>query len=222
MSLLDSAAYTSTAEGGAGGADSAQVIYSAAVQASKRLCIAAYAEYDSGLTTAGIWASSPSRIVLATPETPRPGQPTGNRGGQQTGSYATGTTVIPHDNSIPQNTEGDQYMSAAITPTSAANLLAIRAQAVLESSVANYMAMALFQDTGANALKAAVHFQSTAGAEVSLGAKHIILAAAVSATTFKVRCGGGAAGTTYFNGHTAAQIFGGAACSFLEIEEVMG
>jgi hypothetical protein len=33
-----------------------------------------------------------------------------------TGAVATGTTVMPFDDTIPQSGEGDQYMSLAITP----------------------------------------------------------------------------------------------------------
>ena len=43
----------------------------------------------------------------------------------QTGAVATGTTVMPIDDTIPQNTEGDQYMTLAITPTHASNKLLI-------------------------------------------------------------------------------------------------
>ena len=43
----------------------------------------------------------------------------------QTGAVATGTTVIPLDDSIPQNTEGDEYMSLSITPSDASNILII-------------------------------------------------------------------------------------------------
>ncbi len=41
----------------------------------------------------------------------------------QDGAVATGTTVLPWDDTIPQNTEGDQYMSLSITPTNASNKL---------------------------------------------------------------------------------------------------
>jgi hypothetical protein len=33
----------------------------------------------------------------------------------QDGAYASGTTTIPLDNTIPQNTEGTEFMSLAIT-----------------------------------------------------------------------------------------------------------
>ena len=41
------------------------------------------------------------------------------------GSVATGTTTIPFDDTIPQNTEGNEYMTCAITPTNASSTLEI-------------------------------------------------------------------------------------------------
>ena len=43
------------------------------------------------------------------------------------GALATGTTVMPTDDTIPQITEGDEYMSLAITPKNALNILVIEA-----------------------------------------------------------------------------------------------
>ena len=42
-----------------------------------------------------------------------------------TGAVATGTTTMPQDDTIPQNTEGDEYMTLAITPKDATNKLKI-------------------------------------------------------------------------------------------------
>ena len=43
----------------------------------------------------------------------------------QDGASATGTTTHPIDDTIPQNTEGDEYLTLAITPTNASNKLLI-------------------------------------------------------------------------------------------------
>jgi hypothetical protein len=78
-----------------------------------------YATWETGLATPGTWSAGPTRIQLFGAGEPLPGdilqvQRT------DTGVVATGTTLIPFDNTPPQNTEGDQYMSQAITPSSAA------------------------------------------------------------------------------------------------------
>ena len=43
------------------------------------------------------------------------------------GEVATGTTQIAADDTIPQNTEGDEYMTLSITPKSTSNILLIEA-----------------------------------------------------------------------------------------------
>ncbi|MGY3605657.1 MULTISPECIES: hypothetical protein [unclassified Bradyrhizobium] len=55
---------STTAEGGAGGADSGATLYSQSTITSKQARIVARAEYDNGLATAGTWNVSPSRILL--------------------------------------------------------------------------------------------------------------------------------------------------------------
>jgi hypothetical protein len=138
----------------------------------------------------------------------------------ETGAVATGTTVIPFDDTIPQNTEGDQYMSLAITPTDAGNILLIDVVVQLSHSVAAWDAAALFQDSTANALAAIVAYQDLAGAGMTLHFRHKMTAGTTSATTFKVRAGGQAAGTTTFNGQAAGRIYGGVMASSITITEI--
>lgn len=131
-------------------------------------------------------------------------------------SQLSGTGTIPVDNTIPQNTEGDQYMSQSITPKATTNLLLIEAVIQLQNSVANNMIAALFQDTTANALAAAHQFLDTGTANLQLVIRYSMLAGTTSATTFKIRAGGGSAGTTTFN----AALFGAISRSSLVITEV--
>ena len=74
------------------------------------------------------------------------------------GAVDTGTTQMVGDDSIPQNTEGDEYMTLAITPKSVTNKLKIEVVAVLSNSSAatHSMLVALFQDAGANAIAGAI------------------------------------------------------------------
>jgi hypothetical protein len=155
--------------------------------------------------------------------------PTGSAGklvqvvNTQTGAVSTGTTIIPHDDTIPQNTEGDQYMSLAITPTNATNKLKIEVVVYAGTSGASqWMAAALFQDSTANALAAGNAFDATATAIPSpIVFTHYMTAGTTSATTFKVRAGASAAGTTTFNGQTGGRIFGGVMASSITISEIV-
>jgi Major tropism determinant N-terminal domain len=222
MPLHEGLTYSSTAEGGAGAADNAQTIYSTAAQASKYICIAAYSDYDTGLAAAGSWASSPSRTILWEPGMPKPGEATGNSMISSTGAVATGTTIIPYDDTIPQNTEGDQYLSQAITPQAAANVLSVRALASVSHSATGHITGTLFRDSTANAIAANTVGNRTVGDQWEISLRARVLAVATTSTTFKVRAGGNNAGTATLNGEAGARELGGVANSYIEVEEIMG
>lgn len=212
---------SSTAEGGVGTANSAQVFYTSTAVAAKAYTILGYMTWEAGLTTAGLWGAGPTRIQLFGSNVPLPGTPI-QAVRTDTGAVATGTTTIPNDDTIPQSTEGDQYLSQAITPSSAAHLLKIEAQASLSSNAAalNLLIMALFQDATANALKAELITYAGASTQNFIHLLHLILAAGTASTTLKIRAGANLAGTTTFNGDTGARRMGGVLNSFLEVQEI--
>ncbi len=140
----------------------------------------------------------------------------------QTGAVSTGTTTIPFDDTIPQNTEGDEYLSLTITPSSSANKLKIEVVIVLANTAnGNKMTAALFQDSNANAIAAASHMQPIApNKPVTIAFAYYMTAGTTSATTFKVRAGGEDAGTTTFNGISGGRIFGGVMASSITVTEI--
>jgi len=137
----------------------------------------------------------------------------------QIGTVATGTTVMPFDNTIPQNTEGTEFLTLAITPTSASNLLIVSVVLNFSYSIVNTVSFALFQDSTANALAASAEYGSTATGMINSGLVHKMTAGPTSATTFKVRLGGESAGTVTLNGYSGGQIFGGVMTSSMTITE---
>lgn len=140
----------------------------------------------------------------------------------QTGAVATGTTIIPIDDTIPQNTEGNEYMALAITPTNASSKLLIEVTGLFSNSAAggNNLVVALFQDSTATALATIWQWQLTATSGLVINFKHYMTAGTTSSTTFKVRAGGAAAGTTTFNGAAGARYLGGAVASSITITEL--
>ena len=142
----------------------------------------------------------------------------------QTGAVATGTTIMPVDDTIPQNNEGDEYMTLAITPTNTNNKLKIEIIAsISHSGAAITCTAALFQDSTADALAAQSHTLAGAGASgyiETLTLTHYMTAGTTSATTFKLRVGGAAAGTTTFNGFGGARKLGGVMASSITIKEI--
>lgn len=135
---------------------------------------------------------------------------------------ATGSTVIPLDDTIPQNTEGDQYMSLAITPTRATNLLRVDVVVFASTALANWITVAVFQDTNANALAAmpGYHTISTSGTPIQL--TFYVVAGTNRQTTFNVRVGrdASASATLTFNGQSGTRFFGGTLVSSISITEI--
>jgi hypothetical protein len=205
------------------GSASAGVFYTGtAVTTPAALRILGYIEWSTSGITAGTWTTT--NIIanqLFGSGIPTPGHSTGNIARNQTGTLSTGSTTIPNDNTIPQNTEGNQFMTQAITPISAANHLRIKAQAFISNNTnTRWTVTALFQDSGADALTAATFLINQVNDAQVTPISYQMQAGTVSQTTFKVRCGGDA-GTVTFNGQVSTQIYNGVCNSFLEIEELM-
>jgi len=137
----------------------------------------------------------------------------------QTGAVATGTTTIPRDDTIPQNTEGTEFMTLAITPTNTSNKLQIDVIGTFSNSASLDLIGALFQDSTANALAACMSEVLTTQTQI-LSFTHRMTADTTSETTFKLRVGGNAAGTTTFNGFSSGRSFGGVMASSITIKEI--
>lgn len=138
----------------------------------------------------------------------------------QTGAFATGTTAIPQDNTIPQITEGNEYMTLAITPKSATSKLVIAIIVQGSVNVADWASMALFQDATANALACGWNYLTTATAGMPLTLTHYMTSGTTSSTTFRVRIGTNGGNTFSINGAAAAR-FGGTLASSITITEVV-
>lgn len=211
---------TTTAEG-SGTATLAHTLYSTNARSTVPFVLLGFIEITEA--TAGVWATSPTVV-----QTYRDGlRKTGDivqHAQVQTGAVATGTTTMPQDDTIPQNTEGDQYMTLAIVPTSAINLLDIDTVSHISQSTGGVpQSTALFQDSIASAIAGTILFVSGVAGRLD-GVSHRIyyrmLAGTVSSTTFKIRSGGNAAGTTTFNGASSARLLGGVLISSMRITEI--
>lgn len=135
-------------------------------------------------------------------------------------AVATGTTVVPEDDTIPQITEGTEFLTQAITPKSSTNRLLIRVKAFLSQSAStNDIIGALFQDTTANALAAQDIYAGTSGAPICMVIEHDMVAGTAASTTFRFRAGPVNAATATFNGLGGARKFGGITLSSLSIIE---
>jgi hypothetical protein len=138
----------------------------------------------------------------------------------QVSAVATGTTTIPDDDTIPQITEGTEFMSLSFTPTSATNKLNITIVAALNSSTVLSLVCALFQDAVSNALASISNTAANTGYHTPTTFTHSMVAGTTSAITFRFRAGPTSAGTLTFNGTSGSRRMGGVMASSIIITEV--
>lgn len=216
---IDPTAYvTTSAEGGAGAADSAQTAYSTTARTSQPWQYLGYIEATSG-ATAGQWASV-DKVVNWRLGMPMPGDEVNNNR-FDTGAVATGTTVIPGDNTIPQNTEGDQYLTVSITQLSNLNFHETEVQLLANGSVNNAsVAGALFKNSVADAVKTTnAATRETNPTTDPLTCSYFAQAGTTSPTVYNFRAGLGTAGTTTVNGSGGAGAFGSTYDSHITVKE---
>lgn len=128
------------------------------------------------------------------------------------------TGTIPTDDTIPQNTEGDEILSVSITPQDTANRLRIRAivQMATGGTAAN---IALFQDSTADALAAATNQNIGTNLCGPVVLDHEMAAGTTSSTTFAIRAGANS-GNSILNGASGSRVFGGVMKCTLEVMEL--
>jgi len=134
-------------------------------------------------------------------------------------AMSTGTTAIASDDTVPQITEGDEFITVAITPAHTANRLWI--VAVVNCSVVTTgrdMKVMLFQDTTAAALAASAQWGGGDEPQ-NITLVHEMAAGTTSETTFRLRAGA-EAGTFRLNGWSGARKLGGVLQSSLTVWEI--
>ena len=161
---------------------------------------------NDGLATSGLPAGSVVQVVNV-----------------QDGAVATGTGTCSYDDTIMQNTEGDEYMTLAITPTSSTSKLKIDVVFNGANNLTNKITtVGLFQDSTANALATVtnLNFYGSANNPFNISFTHFMTAGTTSSTTFKVRAGADTSSTTTFNGQNGSRKGGGVTASSITITEI--
>lgn len=218
--LIDNGIVSSTAEGGAGAADSAGVFYTGTAVTSKAYRVLGTIEFNSGFSVLGTWIN-PDQVDLYRPGGKLPGDIV-QRGRTITTGQQNTTTAIPYDDSIPQNTEGAQFLSRSITPKLKSSVLRVSAKLSGAATVAAQISAALFQDSTANALVCASDYQTTPSGMSEIEFEHFMLANQTTSTTFNIRAGNDSANNLTLNGYNSLRKFGGVLSSFIEVQELKG
>lgn len=137
-------------------------------------------------------------------------------------TVTTTASIIPFDDTIPQNTEGLEIIQATITPKFATSTLLIEAEFTGTVNGGVVVSAAVFQDSTADALFAAGQFMATGETGV-LRFSRTLAAGTVNATTFKLRVGQTSGLVTLtINGINGARRYGGVLVSSLRITEIKG
>lgn len=136
-------------------------------------------------------------------------------------AYTTDTVGIPLDDTLPQNTEGTQFLSQSFTPLSASNILRITVTAHLSHSTGvRRCVSAAFRSGTSDAIGMGVVSPATSNYVYTCAFTVEVPANSTSAQTFTARFGAEGTGTCYLNGLGGSRIYGGALVSSMVIEEI--
>jgi hypothetical protein len=169
---------SSTAEGGAGGADSAQTFYTGTAVSSKSYVLLGYCDYASGLATAGTWNVSPGVIQLFGPGIALPG--------------SVISTVYASTSTVTTTTGGPTVtnLTANITPSSAANIIEIQATGEMSVGVINAACSVVIKRGGSTDVTSTARMALASGAAT-------ITQHATQATMFGLDAPGSTSSQTY-------------------------
>jgi hypothetical protein len=199
---------SSTAEGGAGAADSAGVIYTGTAVTSKPMRVLGFMTWNSGLATAGTWSAGPV-IQQFEKGMPLPGMPTGNT------IQAASTDSTITTSSTFQNT-GAQV---SITPTSPANLFKVHTTGGIRCDTAATGAeVAIFRGTNEIGARQQWYSPATNVAAITSAMTALDKPNTASAVTYQVKIRNGSAnGITVYYGTSS-----GGNLQQVLVEELMG
>ena len=134
-----------------------------------------------------------------------------------------GNALVPYDDTIPQNDEGGEVMTLAITPLSTTNKLKIDILVNMSPTLsAEKIVIALFQDTNADAIACSCEELYDSNYMLAIPLTHFMTAGTTSSTTFKVRAGrtDSHGNALTINGYAGSRKFGGVSVTSITITEI--
>jgi hypothetical protein len=134
---------------------------------------------------------------------------------------STTTASIPVDDTIPQSTEGTEFMTVSITPTNTSSTLIIEFDAWVARSDTGVLIMALFRDSTANALQTTI--QTISGPKFASPGrvKALVSAGSTRSTTFKLRYGVNIGTGSILRTPAAAALFGASDIAYMTVTEIL-
>lgn len=130
------------------------------------------------------------------------------------------SSVIPGDNTKPQQTEGVEVITVTITPTNVNNKLRVRGVIPMTKQGTDWLVAALFRDGGADAIGVGVVWQDAVGSWFDVIVDNEVIAGALTPTTFKVRVGSFSGATVELFQYAGTPYFGGLWIASLTVDEI--
>lgn len=137
-----------------------------------------------------------------------------------TGAAVSCTTIMPHDDTIPQITEGREVLTVAYTPKFSDSIIQVQAISWARTSANTTIGSALFKDAGANALVAGVAYPNTASAAAPINLYYEEVSGNTTSRTYRLRVGPNATGEITINGSATARLLGGVSNTCLKVTEI--
>lgn len=137
-----------------------------------------------------------------------------------TGSVLTGTGTVPYDDSIPSNTEGNEYMNYTFTPEKVGSLVELECLFhVSNNQNSQVMCIGLFKNGEANATTISWEPMNVQNQVMPLYLYYQFTTTSLTPITFRIRIGANNAGTTTMNGSGGFRLGGGVLASGFWIKE---
>lgn len=138
-----------------------------------------------------------------------------------TTAFASGSTTMPADDTIPQNTEGTEFLTVTITPKYNNSTLYIDFTGnVYTGASSATISTALFQDSTAGAIASTYMLASAVATTWPVTLSYAMTSGTTSSTTFKIRIGAAASSTVGINGATG-RVHGGVMQTRLTVTEII-
>ena len=157
---------------------------------------------DANVTPAKLAANIPVQTIVAT-----------------SNSFGQTSALIPADDTVPLSTEGTEFMTGSITPTSASNGVVLNFNAQVTAGGAAVV-VAIFRSTTCVAAQIVTPASANYATAVSICVQDS--PATTSPVTYSVRFGNsqGTTYTSYINGASAGRVLGGAQKATLTMAEI--
>lgn len=135
-------------------------------------------------------------------------------------SISSAVSAVPGDNTIPQITEGKEYLTWTGTPLNASSALLVEFKAFVAGSTASTVTVFLCQDAIANGLHAEATINHAATYSYQMHLKHYISSAGSGSRTYRIRFGTNA-GTAYMLRRSDTDLYSTAKQATLTVTEIL-